>query len=61
MFQFGGHRPPQFGNGFLFNGLLFTFFGFAILAAPELLAYFVATILLVIGVSMLTSWWKLRK
>jgi len=36
------------------------FFGLAILAAPELLAYFVATILLIIGTSILTTWWKVR-
>lgn len=62
LFQFGGHnRPPTFGNGLLFNGLLSVFFALAILAAPELLAYFVAVILLVLGTSMLTAWWKIRK
>ncbi len=62
LFQFGGrNRPPQFGNGLLFNGLLCVFFALAILAAPELLAYFVAVILLVIGTSMLSAWWKIRK
>ena len=49
------------GNGLLFNGLLCVFFGIAILAAPELLAYFVATILLVIGASLLSTWWKVRQ
>lgn len=61
LFHFGGSRPPQFGNALLFNGLLCVFFGLAILAAPELLAYFVATILLIIGTSLLTSWWKMRR
>ena len=62
LFQFGGHnRPPRFGNGFLFNGLLCVFFALAILSAPDLLAYFVAVILLIIGTSMLTAWWKIRK
>lgn len=48
------------GNVLLFNGLLCVFFGLAILAAPELLAFFVATILIFIGVSILTMWWKVR-
>ncbi|MDP7069654.1 MAG: hypothetical protein QF815_03930 [Candidatus Peribacteraceae bacterium] len=61
LFNFGhSPRPSMFGNGFLFNGLLCVFFGLAILAAPELLAFFVATILLVIGASLLTTWWKIR-
>ncbi|MCA9370662.1 MAG: hypothetical protein KC680_01730 [Candidatus Peregrinibacteria bacterium] len=61
LFHFG-HQPkaPQFGHGFLFNGLLCVFFGLAILAAPELLAYFVATVLLLIGASLLTTWWRIR-
>lgn len=56
-----GPRPPQFSQGFLIHGFLFTFFGLAILAAPELLAYFVATILLIVGISMLSTWWKMRR
>lgn len=61
LFHFGGGpRPSQFGNAFLFNGLLCVFFGLAILVAPELLAYFVATILLTIGSSILTAWWMFR-
>ena len=60
LFNFGGPRTPQFGNALLFNGLLCVFFGLAILAAPELLAYFVATILLIIGTSILPTWWKVR-
>lgn len=61
LFQFGHHNQrPVFGNGLLFNGLLCVFFGIAILAAPELLAFFVATILLIIGASFLTAWWKVR-
>lgn len=61
MFHIGQNKQPNFGSGFLFNGLLCVFFGLAILAAPELLAYFVATILLIIGASMLTTWWKIRR
>lgn len=45
-------------NGLLFNGLLCVFFGLAILAAPELLAYLVALLLIIVGVSLLTAWWK---
>lgn len=60
LFHSGQPRQPMFGNAFLFNGLLCVFFGLAILAAPELLAYFVATILLIIGTSLLTTWWKIR-
>lgn len=48
------------GGGLLFNGLLCVFFGLAILAAPELLAYFVATVLLFFGVTLLTAWWNVR-
>lgn len=63
MFHFGSRpqRPLPIGNGLLFNGLLCCFFALAILSAPELLAYFVAVILLVMGTSMLTAWWKLRR
>lgn len=61
LFHFGNRpRPPYSAGGLLFYGLLFVFFGLAILGAPELLAYFVASILLFIGASLLTAWWKLR-
>ncbi|MDD5026108.1 MAG: DUF3096 domain-containing protein [Candidatus Peribacteraceae bacterium] len=45
-------------NGLLFNGLLCVVFGLGILAAPELLAYLVAVFLIVVGVGLLTAWWK---
>ena len=61
LFHFGNGRPPRFGGSLLFNGLLCVFFGLAILAAPELLAYFVATLLIIMGTSMLIAGWKLRK
>ena len=54
-------NKPQFGGTLLFVGLLCVFFGLAILAAPELLAYFVASILLIIGASSISAWWKLQK
>ena len=60
LFHFGNGRPPRFGGSLLFNGLLCVFFGIAILAAPNLLAYFVATMLLIMGTSLLTAWWKIK-
>ena len=57
---FQHNSPRQFGGGLLFNGLLCVFFGLAILAAPDLLAFFVAAILIIIGVSILSAWWKVR-
>lgn len=59
LFHSRGTAFPM-GGGFLFNGLLCVFFGLAILAAPELLAYFVATMLLFFGATLLTAWWKVR-
>jgi hypothetical protein len=53
-------RSP-FGFPFLGTGLVLTCTGLAILAAPELLAYFVATIFLLIGISLLSYGWKMRK
>ena len=58
-----GHKPPMMGGvgpGLLFNGILCILFGIAILMAPELLAYIVATFLIIIGVSLLVMWWKVR-
>ncbi|MBM3231293.1 hypothetical protein FJZ28_03110 [Candidatus Peregrinibacteria bacterium] len=60
LFHFSRNPSSPFGGGLLFNGLLCVFFGLAILAAPELLAYFVATVLLFFGATMLTMWWKVR-
>ena len=53
--------PPVVGQGLLLNGLICVAFGLAVLAAPELLAYLVAIVLIVLGVSLLSTWWKLRK
>jgi len=50
-----------FGSSMTFSGLLFTVTGIAILAAPELLAYFVATLLIIIGITLLSSAWKARQ
>ena len=55
----------QFAPGHLFRssltayGLLFTLSGFAILIAPELLAYFVGGLLIFTGVSMLGARWRM--
>lgn len=47
-------------SGLLSTGLLSLFFGLAIIAAPELLAYIVASFFVVMGVSLLLTWWNLR-
>ena len=44
----------------LLLSVLFLAAGIGIIAAPELLAYFVASILLLIGVSLFGTWWRLR-
>ena len=61
LFNFGPNHRSPFGGGLLFNGLLCVFFGLAILAAPDLLAYFVAVLLLIFGASLLSAWWNIRK
>jgi uncharacterized membrane protein HdeD (DUF308 family) len=55
--------PPRspFGGSMLINGVLTLLFGIVILVEPDLIAYIVATFLIVIGVSMIYSWWKLRR
>lgn len=63
--RFGhGSRPPfgsGFGAGLLLNGILCVGFGMAILIEPDLLAHIVATFLLIVGISMILGWWKLRR
>jgi len=48
------------GSGLLFNGMLCILFALAILANPDLLAFLVAVFLMIVGVSLLTTWWKVR-
>lgn len=48
------------GSGLLFNGLLCVLFSLAIFANPDLLAFLVAVLLMIIGVSLLSTWWKVR-
>lgn len=57
-----GNRPPTqgMGTGMLLNGIMCILFGLCILAAPELLAYLVATFLIFIGGSILMMWWRFR-
>ncbi len=57
-------KKPGFsavGAGLLFNGLLCILFALAIFSAPELLAYFIATLLLIMGISLLATWWKFKQ
>jgi len=57
------HKQPkylQFSGNLLWSGLFCIIVGLAIVAAPELLAYIVAVFFLVIGISLLTAWWKMR-
>jgi len=67
LFRYGIHFGPQprpvqqFGTGLLINGLLCVLFGLAIIANPDLVAYFVAFALLFVGVSLLTAWWRTRQ
>jgi len=58
------HKPPPtsgLGNNLLYGGILCTLFSLAIFAAPELLAFLVASFFLIVGISLLTMWWKMRK
>ena len=50
-----------FGSSLLINGVLCMLFGLAILAAPELLAYIVASFMIIVGASLIISWWKIRR
>ncbi|PIR48130.1 hypothetical protein COU80_06185 [Candidatus Peregrinibacteria bacterium CG10_big_fil_rev_8_21_14_0_10_55_24] len=67
LFRYGIHfgpqqQPrPQFSTGLLLNGLLCVLFGLAIIANPDLVAYFVAFALLFLGASLLTAWWRTRQ
>lgn len=49
------------GSSLITSGLLLVLFGIAILVAPELLAYIVATALIMGGVSMLTAGLTMRR
>jgi uncharacterized membrane protein HdeD (DUF308 family) len=49
------------GSSMITGGILLILFGLAILAAPELLAYIVATVLVLSGVSALFAGMTMRK
>ncbi len=49
------------GSSMITGGILLIVFGLAILAAPELLAYIVATVLVLSGVSALIAGMTMRK
>lgn len=49
------------GSGLLFNAIICILFSLAIFANPDLLAFLVATFLMIVGVSLLFTWWKLRR
>jgi uncharacterized membrane protein HdeD (DUF308 family) len=55
-----GSPYPGFGSGLLFNGIMCILFGFVVLIAPELLAYLIAIVLIFIGGSLLSVWWRIR-
>ena len=56
-----GFSGRPWGSSLMTSGALCILFGIAIIAAPELLAYIVATFLIFIGVWMLMAWYRLRK
>ncbi len=49
------------GSSLLTSGLILILCGIAIIAAPQLLAYIVATVLILAGMSMLTAGLTMRK
>lgn len=59
--SYGGSVMPSAGSSFLGTALLCLLFGLAIIAAPELLAYFVASFLILIGLILLGIWWRIRR
>ena len=61
--SFGRQPPPMvhLSGGLLLNGILCIIFGLAILAAPDLLAFIVAIFLIIIGLSLLGAWYKVKQ
>ncbi len=51
----------SFGTSLVTYGLLFLLFGISILLAPDLLAYIVASFLILIGASLLIAGLKMRR
>lgn len=58
---YGGSSIPGIGSSLLGSGLLCLLFGVAIIAAPELLAYFVASFLILIGLTLVSVWWRMSR
>ncbi|HCI03613.1 MAG: hypothetical protein QF755_06790 [Candidatus Peribacteraceae bacterium] len=64
MFHIFKHRPPlytRFSENLLWSGLFCVIMGIAILSVPELLEFLVSVAFLVLGISFLTAWWKMKK
>lgn len=53
-------RPPSMGPSLLMAGIVCILIGLAVIAAPELIAYFVAGIFIFVGLSLLGAWWRMR-
>ncbi len=53
--------PSSGGSSLLGSSLLCLLFGLAILAAPDLLAYFIASFLILIGLMLFGMWWRIRR
>lgn len=55
--------PPRnpFGPSLLMNGILLILFGLLILAEPDLIAYIVAVLLIIVGCMFVASWWRMKR
>ncbi len=53
--------PNLLGSSLFTTGLIALLFGIAILIQPDLIAYLVATFFIVIGISLIGTWWSLRR
>jgi hypothetical protein len=59
--RYGQESPlRRFGSGMLLFGSMSVLFGLAILAAPDLLAYLVASFFIAVGASLLLAWYRIR-
>ncbi len=55
------HAGAALGSGMLSLGLLSLLFGLLVFLAPELLAYLVASFFVILGASMVSMWWRMRR
>ena len=55
--------PPRspFGPSLLMNGVLLILFGLLFLAEPDLIAYIVAVLLIIVGCMFVASWWRMKR